>query len=1137
MTIQKLFEKDINRDINGVIKVGQIEEGVIKTELEEYVLTPEARREFNRLFAHFVQNSGSDQVGVWISGFFGSGKSHFLKMLSYLLANKAVQGKNALEWFRPQVKDATLEANLERASEPPAEVMLFNIDAESASDGKQSKSAIVQVLQKAFDNHRGFFGADPSIARFERLLEEKNQYSAFRDSFANGAGIPWSQGREEWGFSTGEIAATLEVCGYTPDTAQSIVAERERFIANSPKEFALEVQKYLKTRPGIRLVFMVDEVGQYIGKNSDLMLNLQTVVEELGSHNPGRAWVMVTSQEDLDSLIGIEGNSKRDDFSKIQGRFLKPVILSSTHADTVIQLRVLEKTQAATASLEKLYGESETLLGNVIRFETNRRLPNFKDASEFARTYPFVPYQFFLLQDVFTQTRRMGASGKHLASGERSMLDAYKLASQALQHEPVGTLAPFHLFYRAIASFLDSAVTRVIDQAAENERLQKPDVDLLKTLFMIKYIDNFPGKLENLTTLSIGSIDEDRIALKKRIEASLGRLEDQTLINRNGDTYTFLTDDEQDVGRLIKNTSIEPGSAYQRLQEMLWEEVFTDKKFRPDKRHEFGFNRALDGKAFKSSLEQLGLNVIPADSEWHAPAQETLGGKGGNAYEALIVLPGNNALIAEIRTLVQTENFLLTANLNAASPQLKIVIESKRNEKDDRKKRIYAMLESDLCNARVQVLGRNVAHNGENSKAPFRAALEALVKDHFTKLDLVQSAFETDNQVDAALAKSILESPNSQARTEIKTWLERKMLVTERVSVKELLENFSKMPFGWPELDTLGVTAELLAQGELELRFAQAEVKLEAGLSAKMRGKAGLESYALRVPRTVDPTSLNAVRELARETLGNAAPATDPKELAEDLRRRIGDQELKAKVLLEKARNNHLFVPDLEQILEVLRQATQASDTASLIDKLRNNREPLEQALEQLGRIERFFEKQLGAFNAAKSQVAHLESDLANLNDPDANAAVQQAKSILNGSDPSKDLPRIPNLLEPAVQSVKRERERLRAQILAQIEQTIQDLSALPVNPQALENLRLELPNLERLDAILARGSRVDGIANHLRHEHQQRTQPETAGIKQTSLKLRRGSIRDRAELETYLNELRSKIGDALEQGAIVNLE
>ena len=81
------------------------------------------------------------------------------------------------------------------------------------------------------------------------------------------------------------------------------------------------------------------------------------------------------------------------------------------------------------------------------------------------------------------------------------------------------------------------------------------------------------------------------------------------------------------------------------------------------------------------------------------------------------------------------------------------------------------------------------------------------------------------------------------------------------------------------------------------------------------------------------------------------------------------------------------------------------------------------------------------------------------------------------------------------------------------------------------------LPNLERLDAILARGSRVDGIANQLRHEHQQRTQPEAANIKQTSLKLRRGSIRDRAELETYLNELRSKIGDALEQGAIVNLE
>ena len=92
MIIKNMFSKPIDRDIKGVIKVGQDDDANIKQELEEYVVTRELQKHFSDFFASYKKGiiGNTDKMGVWISGFFGSGKSHFLKILSYLLENKEV---------------------------------------------------------------------------------------------------------------------------------------------------------------------------------------------------------------------------------------------------------------------------------------------------------------------------------------------------------------------------------------------------------------------------------------------------------------------------------------------------------------------------------------------------------------------------------------------------------------------------------------------------------------------------------------------------------------------------------------------------------------------------------------------------------------------------------------------------------------------------------------------------------------------------------------------------------------------------------------------------------------------------------------------------------------------------------------
>ena len=142
-------------------------------------------------------------------------------------------------------------------------------------------------------------------------------------------------------------------------------------------------------------------------------------------------------------------------------------------------------------------------------------------AAQFAATYPFPPYQFNLLQKVFTQIRQMGSSGKHLASGERSLLDAFQIAALALKDDVVGQLAPFHLFYRAIERFLDTAVSQVVIQAGTNDRLDAFDLNLLKTLFMVKYLKELRANVENLTTLSLEHVEQDRLVDPRADHVSL----------------------------------------------------------------------------------------------------------------------------------------------------------------------------------------------------------------------------------------------------------------------------------------------------------------------------------------------------------------------------------------------------------------------------------------------------------------------------------------------------------------------------------------------------------------------------------------------------------------------------------------
>ena len=558
MVIKQLFQEDINRKINGVVKVDQNATEILVQELDEYVITKDLKKHFITFFNNYgasLQEQTAD-IGVWISGFFGSGKSHFLKMLSYLLENREVQGVRTVERFRKKFEDDPATFMLiDEVTKGHTDTILFNIDIEGSIN--KDKTAVLRVFAKMFYNYLGFYGENLKVAKLEQFIEKRGKSEEFQRVFEEKNGAPWLEARDAFVFFEDDVVETLqEVLGMSEEAARNWFNGTET-VETSIAQLVSEMKEYISTKPDdFRLLFMVDEVGQYVGGDTDLLINLQSLVEKIGSECGGKIWVVCTGQEAIDEII----KARENEFSRIQARFKTRLSLTSSSADEVIQKRILKKKPEVEPALEQVYNQNDSVLRNLFSFTgAMLDIKGYNGPQDFARNFPFVPYQFIIMQKVFAEIRKHGNSGKHLSGGERSMLSGFQEAAQKIQEKDEYALAPFYLFYDTVHTFLDSAIRRVIERcqrAADNgDGIEQQDVDVLKLLYLIRYVDDIPANLDNLVILMADDIRLDKITMRKTVQGSLDRLLSQNYIGRAGDTYNFLTDEEQDIQREIyKNT-------------------------------------------------------------------------------------------------------------------------------------------------------------------------------------------------------------------------------------------------------------------------------------------------------------------------------------------------------------------------------------------------------------------------------------------------------------------------------------------------------------------------------------------------------------------------------------------------------
>jgi len=398
MVLNDIFQKPINRQIEGVIKADDEEN--LRVEFEEYVLTNEVAKRLEQFLDAYNNYEGAN--GAWISGFFGSGKSHLLKILALLLENRSIDGTPALDIFLPKCGDnEILRGDLSRAASIPSKSILFNIDQKADIISKTQIDALLSVFVKVFDETCGYYGKQGHIARFERDLDNRGIYEAFKQTYRELSGLAWEKGREQALLESANITkAYTTVAGVAEESAKGIIDKYRSEYKVSIEDFAQQIHDYIsKQGPIFRLNFFVDEVGQYIAGNVKLMTNLQTIAESLATKCRGQAWIIITAQEDMNTVIGEMGKQQSNDFSKIQDRFANRMKLTSADVAEVIQKRLLQKNEQGIASLSELFHQQVNNFNTLFSFtDGTQSYRNFKDRDHFIQSYPFIPYQYILFQ-------------------------------------------------------------------------------------------------------------------------------------------------------------------------------------------------------------------------------------------------------------------------------------------------------------------------------------------------------------------------------------------------------------------------------------------------------------------------------------------------------------------------------------------------------------------------------------------------------------------------------------------------------------------------------------------------------------------------------------------------------------------
>lgn len=825
MIQELIYKKDINREINGVIKADST--SALSEEITEYVITAEQLRLLPRLFETLVPPKKANCV--WISGDFGSGKSHLLKILSYVLENKLViDGQKCGDLFAEKAnEDFELKGNIQKACKIPTESVLFNIQELHDGLGRNVSDPVLAIFLKVFNKKFGYDDKKPEIAEIERYYDNQGKYELLKSEYERLHKENWEDARKAIMLKLHKLAEVVAgIEGIDKDTAEKNIRAQITNFKMDIDSFVALVKEHLAKQPqNSRFIFFVDEVGQFIGKDVHRMLSLQTIAEGLTDKTNGRAFIVVTSQMDMESTLGDLNTQQSNDFSRIQGRFTTRIFLTSANADEVIQRRLLEKTDEAQSILSNEYDKQKNIIKSLLNFGDQSQFKNnYKNDEQFARCFPFMDYQFNLLQASIIELSKNNAfSGKQQSVGERSMLTITQDVAKLYKNKELDQIVQFCDMYEGLRGVLQTKISSDIQQA---ERTLNDDLALkvLKALFLLKYVKGFPATLDNITRIMLPTLDTDFPAYRSNIQDALNKLVRQSYIEKGAnEEYHYQTNEEKDIETEIKNEELRPEATNEDFKKIFRDEIFSDSKIKLSNFKIFSYGRMVD-EVLDGRDSEMFIHFITPLNNLMSTAHENMCLYSMQHANQLCVVLGEDKFLAEDLVMFKKADKCLTRLLSRNDDGYRQqIISDKRRVNSRRREEIVKRLMELTKNAKLYIGGQELTDiKSQDLKIRLTDGMRCLVEQVYTNLKMLTIEY------DDTKLKSIINDTTNGAlwgkleddvcSTEIFNEITKQKRLAVRTKIKDLIEVFRSGTYGWYENAILCIIAKLYKMDKISFR-------------------------------------------------------------------------------------------------------------------------------------------------------------------------------------------------------------------------------------------------------------------------------------------------------------------------------
>lgn len=635
------------------------------------------------------------------------------------------------------------------------------------------------------------------------------------------------------------------------------------------------------------------------------------------------------------------------------------------------------------------------------------------------------------------------------------MLSGFQEAAQKIQEKDEYALAPFYLFYDTVHSFLDSAIRRVIERcqkaADHGDGIEQQDVNVLKLLYLIRYVDDIPANLDNIVILMADDIRLDKITMRETVRSSLDRLLSQNYIGRTGDTYNFLTDEEQDIQRdIYKNTQVDTSAIVERIGQMIFADIYTTKKYRHGK-YDFAFDQMVDTTSIGSVTGGMRLHILTVAADAVEKSELRLMTESKN--QAIVVL-SETPYYESLERAMKVRKYVKQRNVSQLPKSVQDIIRNHQDEATKYESSAEEDLKKAIIDAEFYVDGEHIEIKGGDARSKLDQALEYLVTHVYSELGLITKNADTDADVLAVLQGEHLNGvmagmeENHDAAVRMEEYLEMQDTKKLPTSMADVQSRYQAIPYGWKEIDIAVVAAMLIYDQKVTIKYAGETIQPgNPKLPDMLRKKSEIGKTIISKRQVITATKMRSVKELLREYFDVMDVPDDEDGLVRFIIQKFEAQKAHYEEL-NRRYEGHKY-PDHARVREALRLMdsvlSQRKDNIALIDRLLKEEGALLDSMDDLMDIEGFFKNQVQVFDEAVRMERNLKNDLSYLQKEEAaNTALNQIRLITvvdaEKSSVYKRIPELNGLMDTVREGHGRLLEEKRAEILEIIRQCLEEI-------------------------------------------------------------------------------------------------